>query len=105
MPIVTLINEGTFFSKNHIENIYSKYILDISGDIISSIGFIIYLEIIELNCCNLNYDLRRFIKRRSQSEAEIISDDKSDKEFVHLNNGDIEEVNKSSFIILERPTE
>ena len=102
MPIVTLINEGTFFSKNHIENIYSKYILDLSGDIISSIGFIIYLEIIELNCCNLNYDLRRTIKARSQTDALIISDDEDDKVFVYLDNGDVEEVDKKSIIKLEQ---
>ena len=33
--------------------------------ILSLIGFMIYLEIIELNFCNLNYNLRKYIDERS----------------------------------------
>ena len=41
-----------------------KFFSDISGDFICSIGFLIYLEIIELNICNLNHDLRKNISKR-----------------------------------------
>ena len=40
----------------------------ISGDIICIIGFLIYLEIIELNFCNLNYNLKKNIAQRGISE-------------------------------------
>ena len=94
-PITTLIKEGTFFSKTHIENIDLKYTLDLSGDIISSISFIIYLEIIELNCFNFTYNLRRNIISRSQSELKIMKED-ADKKFVYLDNGDVEEFSYDS---------
>ena len=41
-----------------------RFFLDISGDFICLIGFFIYLEIIELNICNLNHDLRKNISKR-----------------------------------------
>ena len=43
-------------------------ILDSLGDILSTIGFLIYLEIIELNFCGLNYYLRRKISERADDE-------------------------------------
>ena len=42
-----------------------KYILDISGNFIAIFGFLIYLEIIELGFCKLNYNLRKYIEKRS----------------------------------------
>ena len=36
--------------------------------IVSFIGFMIYLEIIELNFCKLNYNLRKYIEKRSDKE-------------------------------------
>ena len=46
----------------------SKFLLDISGDIFSIIGFLIYLEIIELHFCNLDFDLKKNIMKRSENE-------------------------------------
>jgi len=66
--INTLIKEHSFFSKNRINYIEAKFSLDVSGDILSSIGFLIYLEIIELNFCKLNYNLRRIISDRADDE-------------------------------------
>ena len=43
-----------------------KFLLDISGDIGSIIGFLIYLEIIELNFCGLNFNLKKNIIERSE---------------------------------------
>ena len=39
--------------------------LDISGNFIAIFGFLIYLEIIELGFCKLNYNLRKYIEKRS----------------------------------------
>ena len=40
--------------------------LDESGDIGSIIGFLIYLEIIELNFCGFNFNLKKNIIERSK---------------------------------------
>ena len=45
-----------------------KFLLDISGDITSILGFLIYLEIIELNFCDLNFNLKKNIISRSESD-------------------------------------
>ena len=45
-----------------------KLLLDVSGDIGSIIGFLIYLEIIELNFCGLNFNLKKNIIKRSESD-------------------------------------
>ena len=45
-----------------------KFLLDVSGDIGSIIGFLIYLEIIELNFCGFNFNLKKNIIQRSESD-------------------------------------
>ncbi len=49
-------------------NDVKKFLLDESGDIGSIIGFLIYLEIIELNFCGLNFNLKKNIIKRSESD-------------------------------------
>jgi len=46
-------------------NIQKHTILDILGNFIAIFGFLIYLELIELRCCQLNYNLRETISKRS----------------------------------------
>ena len=46
----------------------AKYCLDLSGDFFCLIGFLIYLEIIELNFCGLNNNLKKYITERSKTE-------------------------------------
>ena len=41
------------------------FLLELSGNIIAIFGFLIYLEIIELRFCKLNYNLRKSIVKRS----------------------------------------
>ena len=43
--------------------------MDISGDTFCIIGLLIYFEIIELNFCELNYDLKMNIAKRGFSEG------------------------------------
>ena len=51
---------------NRSEKLYFiKYILDIFGNFIAIFGFLIYLELIELRFCKLNYNLRITISKRS----------------------------------------
>jgi hypothetical protein len=55
--IITDKNKSTFN--------YSKFFVDILSESLSFIGFLIYLEIIELHFCGLYYDLKKYIIRRS----------------------------------------
>ena len=41
------------------------FLLDLSGNFIAIFGFLIYLELIELRFCKLNYNLREAISKRS----------------------------------------
>ena len=61
-----------------------KFIMDETGDLFSVIGFLIYLEIIELHFCNLDYDLKNSIIKRANNEIkelasfiEIIEEDQN----------------------------
>ena len=64
-----------------------KFILNISADVFSFIVFLIYLEIIELNCFNLNYNLRSRIMTRSRTDS-MIADN---KELLQINQDDEDE--------------
>lgn len=68
-----LILEHKFFV-HEINNIFKIFICDISGDLLSFIGFLVYLEIIELNCWGLNKDLRNQIIERGIHESHFPSD-------------------------------
>ena len=45
-----------------------KYILDTVGDFLCIFAYFIYLEIIKIHCCELNYNLRENIITRGQTE-------------------------------------
>jgi len=78
LPIYTLINERSFFIEKPINYIIPKYILDTSGDFLSLIGFLVFLELIELNFCDFNKDLRRKIMDRSEYESIGLLEDNFD---------------------------
>ena len=63
-----LIFTGAFYSEDLFteKNQLTKFLLDIFGDIASIFGFLIYLEMIELNFCKLNYNLRKNIIKRGE---------------------------------------
>ena len=44
-------------------------LLDIIGDIFSLLGFLIYLEIIVLNFCKIDYNIKENIAKRSFMES------------------------------------
>jgi len=89
LVIINLCKEHTFFSKNKIKYIHWKFTLDITSDLVSIIGLMIYLEIIVFNFCDFNYDTRESISIRAIDD--ILSDSK-EKDFLFLQNGDIEEI-------------
>jgi len=64
VDLIELIKDIIRSSLNKCEFKY-KNIANLSPFICSVIGFMIYLEIIELNFCKLNYNLRKYINERS----------------------------------------
>ena len=60
-----------FFNTNGMSHLKEKFILDSLGDIFSFLGFLVYLEIIELNCYGLNYNLRNNIITRAWTDSSI----------------------------------
>ena len=52
-----------------------KLFLDLSGDIFSFVGFLIYFEIIILKCCEYDYNIRMNIIRRSTVDRQIAFED------------------------------
>jgi hypothetical protein len=59
------VNDGsTHFFKE-------KFFLDMSGDIFSIIGFLIYLEILQLSFCKLDYNVRNNIITRSKIDSQM----------------------------------
>ena len=65
------------------ENLSERFLADIFGDTASIIGFLIYLEIFELNFCGLNFNLKKNIMERSESEY---SESLMQKDINELNN-------------------
>ena len=96
LPIYTLFNVGSFFNSEHIKNITAKYILDISGDFLSLIGFLVFLELIELNFCGFNINLRRKIIDRSEFESNTLLDENFDDDDENGNNKKEEEDNNKN---------
>jgi len=87
------IFRGYYFSKGQDYKILvTKFILNSIGNCLIIFGFLIYLEIIELNFYGFNYNLRKNIIQRSMKDIqEIIDDDEEQNEFLINNNS-----NKSS---------
>ena len=68
MIVNTLIwDKKLFKSDDKFKHI--KVLLDIIGDIFSLLGFLIYLEIIVLNFCKIDYNIKENIAKRSFMES------------------------------------
>ena len=91
----TLLFEGTFFVKEENRLIpNTKFFLDLSADIISILGFLIYLEIIILNFWGFNYNVKQNIRKRSIVDLESSSSCEDDDDEVE----DIRDsINKNKF--------
>ena len=90
-----LIFTAIFFI-NHLfakENQLKKFLLDESGDIASIIGFLIYLEMIELNFWGFNYNLKKNIINRGEDDYRISlnqNDTLRDERFSSVDSSDLE---------------
>ena len=90
VDLIELIKDIIRSSLNKCEFKY-KNIANLSPFICSVIGFMIYLEINELNFCKLNYNLRKYINDRSAKDSNednniesIINDDEESEENIEM---------------------
>ena len=78
-PNYVLISNTIYFSIRKIITLIndpkdSKTYLKLLGEIIALFGYFIYLEIIQLGCCGMNFNTRTSIRQRSKSESLGIND-------------------------------
>lgn len=96
--IRTKIKIGKYFyfekddNENDIAFNYIKFCLDITGDFLSIVAFIIFIEIIQLNFCDFNFNTREAISKRAEKELKLL-DDKHPIGFLIYEDGDIDEIN------------
>ena len=67
-----------------------KLILDTLGDVISSIVFLIYLELIVFKCFNYDYDIKNNIIKRSFADAKEINDDNESSNYNEITDDNLE---------------
>ena len=72
--LYTRISEGEFYMVNNIYKI-NKFYLDMSGDIISLFGFLIYFEVIAIRCCGCSDNIKENVSKRAQEEILDITRD------------------------------
>ena len=82
-------------NENIEKKVLFKHIIDIIEDFFSLFGFMVYLEIIELHFCGLNYDLRKNITSRSILDSNININIPIDEELI--NDKEYQESKESSF--------
>ena len=84
--LIQLIN-NTYFNQSDFN--ISEFFIALISDGYAGVSIFVYLELIELNFCNLNYNLRRHIMTRSEEELiikkpkkdlSILSDDKESED-------------------------
>ena len=68
MTSYTYINIGNIFADDNKFK-FKKFCLDLSGDILSVFGFLIYLELIVICFCKCDYNTKANIMRRSFGEV------------------------------------
>jgi hypothetical protein len=82
--LYTYIKNDNFFEDDPIQFMIYKFCLDLSGDLFSIIGFLMYLEIIELKFGNYDYNLKVNIIKRgivdSFGEKKSINIEEEEKE-------------------------
>ena len=88
MIIRTFLGNTDFFKKNTNKKI--KFSLDIFGDAFCVLGFIIYLELIQIKCCKFDYNTRYNMIKRSFGEInEAINDI---DQYIILDENNIQEI-------------
>ena len=82
--ILSIFDKGKFLEDKGVDYIKENFFLEVSGDIFSLISFLIYLEIIELNCFDLSYNSRKKINERARLESISLT-----REFLDINKNNI----------------
>ena len=68
LPFFTYIKEGSFSLNNSEEKIWLKFFIGLFINFFAIINFLIYLEIIVLNCCKLSDDVSKNIDNRKKED-------------------------------------
>lgn len=76
--------------KRKITDELIKFCLDLFGDIISIVCYMVYLEILEFHCCKLDYNIKKNIIKRSIIDAQNIDNTINSEDFKEIE----EEINK-----------
>ena len=72
------------------ENIKVDNYFDLLSEVFGLIGILVYTELVELNFCDLNHNLKKNIIKRSEEEVENISDiDVDDTSKLNNDNDDL----------------
>ena len=110
-PNYVLISDNAYYSVRMIVGLiynpsdtctYWKLV----GEIISLFTYFFYLEIIELKCCNMNYNTRNKIDERSQIESLGIIFDNNDDDDEDTQSDNITIINEKEMICMqETPNE
>ena len=87
-PLYILLSNSLYFTISQLIN----FMLNISSDglviavfiitelieLFTGFGLMVYLEIIELNCCGLNYDLKKTIMKKAEIEFRLLNNTRID---------------------------
>ena len=91
-----------FFNWDSIPYAKEIFTLDILGDFFSLIGFLIYLEIFEIDCWKLDYNSRRNIMNRSREESMSMSiEDDEVYRCDSITEDDLNDINRADSNITE----
>ena len=77
-----LLIQLILFCYNQRINYFGFYIVELSSDIVCFIGFLVFLELIEIRCKGLNYELRKSIIERAETEFIDSLYDKRESKFI-----------------------
>ena len=93
-PYYVLMSDTIFYGTKKIISLIVKptelkVYLRLIGEIIASIANLFFLEILEINCCGLNFDTKMSIERRGKMESihNILNDDENNNDY-DTNNSD-----------------
>jgi hypothetical protein len=91
-PYYVLISDNIYYSTKKIFRVIfspndTKIYLRLIGEIIASIANLFFLEILEFNCCGLNYDTKINIQKRGKLDCscDILDDNKYIFDFGTIN--------------------
>ena len=73
-----IIKDGPFFNPNTTNKKIQAFFIDFGGDFLSLIGFLLYLELIVLHFCRMDYNVKVNIIKRGYGDYQGINIDVND---------------------------